>query len=225
MASLVAALERDPADGAALQRLARHFHGLAGMGTTYGFPRVTVLGDEAEGAILPLVKHGGAPDMQLVARWKEIVGEMDQELVDEKPEPAAPFVFASKPAGGVRHRILVVEDDATTTVLYRGILGAAQYDVEICRDPVDFEKMLRAFVPDLVLMDVQLSGDVTGHDLVRLVRRDGRFSALPVIMVTSDSERRAMVESADAGADAILVKPIDPDLLLTEIARRLARTR
>jgi diguanylate cyclase (GGDEF)-like protein len=120
-------------------------------------------------------------------------------------------------------RILAVEDDAVTIALLRGILSSAGYEVEVCRDPHEFERVLVAFQPDLLLMDVQLSHDVTGHDLVRYVRHSERFSTLPVIIVTSDSERRAIVEGTNAGADMLVTKPVDWDLLLTQIAARLER--
>lgn len=80
MASLLAALERDPEDAESLRDLARHFHGFAGMGGTYGFPRISELGDEAEAEILPLLKRSAAPVPPLIARWKEIVAEIAGEL-------------------------------------------------------------------------------------------------------------------------------------------------
>jgi diguanylate cyclase (GGDEF)-like protein len=335
MTSLLARLERDRSDTAALQQLAKHFHALAGMGGTYGYPRVTELGDEAEAVMLPLVKRGGTPDAATVSRWRELTQAIDAELEWSgglQPavspgglKPAAPSfevllvtsdaelaarvsealereemrvrvcapgevvaqldarlpdaavidtlqvlevfhdragveviaivdgafeekvrairsgaeAFVAKPLDlnllvrrvtALRDRkerpaprILAVEDDAVTTALLRGILSAAGYDVEVCRDPREFERTLVAFQPDLLLMDVQLSHDVTGHDLVRYVRQSERFSTLPVIIVTSDSERRAILEGTSAGADMLVTKPVDWDLLLSQIAARLER--
>ena len=293
MASLLDALGRDPSDAEALRKLAKHFHGLAGMGGTYGFPRVSELGDEAEGAMLPLVKRGAAPPAALIARWKEMHAEITRELdrgvtprvpsprlfnvhlVEFDPVVAAALereeivcspdvpadvtvviggdefeekvrairsgadIFVTKPVDvdalvrrvvALRERkerpprrILAVEDDATTGALLRGILGSAGYEVAICRDASEFEKMLLAFSPDLVLMDVQLASDVSGHDLVRYVRHSERFATLPVIIVTSDSERRAILDSAQAGADMLIPKPVDWDVLLSQIAAHLER--
>jgi CheY-like chemotaxis protein len=213
MASLLAALERDREDAASLQKLAKHFHGLAGMGGTYGFPRVSHLGDEAEATIMPFVKRGAVPDAASVARWKEVAAEIAAELWSNGLEPAVPQATAVR-----THRILVVEDDATTMVFLRGMLAAAGYEVAICSDPALFERTLLAFEPHLVLMDVQLSDDVSGPDLVRLLRRTERFAALPVILMTSDTESREV----DAGTDPLVTKPIDGTVLLGEIARRLA---
>ena len=316
MTVLLGCLERDLSDAAALQQLARHFHALAGMGGTYGFPRVTELADEAERVMVPLMKRGGTPDAAAVAQWWELAQSIGRELEKEdgsKPVTTAfevlvvlddaelaarisealereemrvrtaagerrPDVaivdslealdalegvdvivvgdagfeekvralrsgaeaFVSRPpdvmalvrrVAALRERrerparrILAVEDDTVTIALIRGILSAAGYEIEVCRDPRDFEKMLEAFHPDLLLMDVQLrDDDVTGHDLVRYVRQSERFSTLPVIIVTSDSERRAVLESTNAGADMLVTKPVDWDLLLSQIAARLER--
>jgi diguanylate cyclase (GGDEF)-like protein len=331
MTVLLGLLERDPADAAALQQLAKHFHALAGMGGTYGFPRVTELGDEAEAVLLPLTRRGATPDPATIADWWRLAQGIAREL-EKEPEPAPHIaerrgfevLLAAADAGlaarvsdalqredmfvrvcapeeamaqldarlpdlaivdspaimealharaGERvdfivigdavfeekvrairsgaeafvampldvmslvrrvaalrerkerpaRRILAVEDDTVTIALIRGILSAAGYEIEICRDPREFDKTLVAFQPDLLLMDVQLSHDVTGHDLVRYVRQSERFSTLPVIIVTSDSERRAIVEGTNAGADMLVTKPIDWDLLLSQIAARLER--
>ena len=79
LVELRAALERLP-DAEAMQLVAKHFHAFAGMGGTYGFPRVSELGDEAEGAAVPLMRSGGAPDAATVARWRALADEIEREL-------------------------------------------------------------------------------------------------------------------------------------------------
>jgi diguanylate cyclase (GGDEF)-like protein len=297
MAALLDALERDPGDAESLRQLTKHFHGLAGMGGTYGFPRVSELGDEAEGELLLLARTGVSPDAPAIARWKQLLSEIQRALGRAGGPPAVPpaagrrpftahltpfdpsiaevlareditsvpeapadvtivigadefeekvrairsgaDVFVTRPVdiealvrrvvalrerkAGPPRRILAVEDDPTTGVLIRGFLGAAGYEVAICREAAEFEKTLLAFEPDLVLMDVQLTNDVSGHDLVRYVRQSERFATLPVIVVTSDSQRRAILDSAQAGADLLVAKPVDWDVLLSQIAGCLDR--
>lgn len=82
-----ALLERDRLDAEAVRTLARHFHAFAGLGATYGFPRVSDLGDEAEALILP-VERGREPlTNELVARWRELVEVIAREL-DELRSPS-----------------------------------------------------------------------------------------------------------------------------------------
>ena len=72
LAEMRAALDAFPADEAR-QTLMRHFHAFAGMGGTYGFPRVSELGDEGEGLF-------GSPAQIAVPRWRELVDEIEREL-------------------------------------------------------------------------------------------------------------------------------------------------
>ena len=83
MRSLLAQLDEDPLDATALKRLATHFHGLAGMGATYGFPEVSRLGDEGEGLILPLVKEERSPDRLILGRWRALVEAIRVEVLGQ----------------------------------------------------------------------------------------------------------------------------------------------
>ncbi len=56
-----------------LDEIRRHFHAFSGMGGTYGFPRISVLGDEAEG----LMK---SPDATALVRCRELMDEIAREL-------------------------------------------------------------------------------------------------------------------------------------------------
>lgn len=76
---LRAALDALP-DANAMQIVAKHFHGFAGMGGTYGFPRVSQLGDEAEETTIALLRSGAAPDAATVARWRALADEIEREL-------------------------------------------------------------------------------------------------------------------------------------------------
>lgn len=68
-----AALDAVDSDSDALATLARHFHALSGMGGTYGFPRVSELGDEGE----LLLRQA---DAAALARCRELVDEIEREL-------------------------------------------------------------------------------------------------------------------------------------------------
>lgn len=78
VAEVEALLER--VDAETLPQLTRHFHAFAGMGATYGFPRISALGDELEGSILALVRSEAMPDAATVARWRDVMREIAREL-------------------------------------------------------------------------------------------------------------------------------------------------
>jgi HPt (histidine-containing phosphotransfer) domain-containing protein len=60
-------------DAGAIGELRRHFHAFSGMGGTYGYPRVSILGDEAEGLLQ-------SPDAAALARCRELMDEIAREL-------------------------------------------------------------------------------------------------------------------------------------------------
>ncbi len=134
---------------------------------------------------------------------------------DPPPPPDAAL------AGG---RILVVEDDPAQAVYVRVTLESAGHQVRTCDDPRRFAGDLAAFAPELVLMDIMLPG-ATGYELVRSLRQAPGAPALPVLFLTAERDMHARLESAWAGGDDHLVKPLSPAALLAAVGGRLERHR
>lgn len=197
---LLDALGADASDADALQRLARHFHALAGLGATYGYPRISELGDTAEETILPLTKAGHAPSPELLNAWRALMDGVARELREPRDAPLPDVVAAPVP-----RRVLVVDDDLVHVAIVRRVLAKAGYDVEVCSDAEEFDGCLAWFRPHLVLMDEQLAG-ASGAELARRVD-------LPVLFVTGDRDARANGE--------VIAKPVAWDVLLARIAERL----
>jgi diguanylate cyclase (GGDEF)-like protein len=122
-------------------------------------------------------------------------------------------------------RVLCVEDDPAQAAYVTAVLGAAGYEVRVCDDPLRFESELIAQQPDLVLMDAQLPGGVSGFDLVRLLRQDERYTALPVVFATVDARVESHIEALRAGGDTHLLKPVPPPLLLAAVSSAIERSR
>lgn len=121
-------------------------------------------------------------------------------------------------------RVLVVEDDPDHAAFLRTVLSSAGYEVRVCEDPRDLEADMVTFLPEIVLMDILLPR-ASGHDLVRYLRQDPRFSSIPVLVVTSEGLLGDRIRSARAGGDDHLVKPVAPALLLASVASRVERGR
>lgn len=122
------------------------------------------------------------------------------------------------------YRILSVEDDPDQAQFIRYVLEQAGYRVHHIADPLQFEEALLSFNPDLILLDILLPG-MTGYELARYIRMDERFATMPILFLTTQNQLEAHIESARAGADDHLVKPIAPALLLSAAASRLERAR
>jgi diguanylate cyclase (GGDEF)-like protein len=121
-------------------------------------------------------------------------------------------------------RILSVEDDPDQAAFIRAFLESAGYQVRTCTDPKHFDSYMSQFQPDLLLLDVMLPG-MTGYELARYIRQDERHATLPVLFLTTQGQLDARIESARAGGDDHLVKPVPPALLLNSVSSRLERSR
>jgi CheY-like chemotaxis protein len=81
--------------------------------------------------------------------------------------------------------------------------------------------MIETSRPELILLDVDMP-DMSGMDLLRLLKRTPRFAAIPVIMLTVSREREMVMEALRDGAADFIVKPFDRDTLLQKIRRAAA---
>lgn len=148
-------------------------------------------------------------------------------FVTSPPDPATIFrkfksLLARRKAGSAR--ILAVEDDPAQGRFLEECLASEGYLVRVIDDPLQFEAEIHAFRPNLVLMDVLLP-TMSGYDLVKFLRQEEGFAAVPVIFLTTEGQRRSMVKGVEVGGDDYLVKPISSTDLVTTVRSRLARYR
>ena len=122
-----------------------------------------------------------------------------------------------------RRRILVVEDDDDVANSLATSLTLDGHTVKIVPDGPAALEALRAFDPDLVLLDVGLPG-MSGHDVARKIRSSVARADLVIVALSGfgSEEDRRLADAA--GCDAHIVKPVDPDVLRT-VVRRADRGR
>lgn len=80
---------------------------------------------------------------------------------------------------------------------------------------------------DLVLTDVTLKGELSGRDVVQRVRVDFAYGKrrLPILVMTGDSNRDNQSELLQAGANDLVLKPIEERLLITKVLFQLRLAR
>lgn len=102
--------------------------------------------------------------------------------------------------------IWCVEDDASIRDIEVYALKASGYESRGFEDGSTFWDALQTEQPDLVVLDVMLPG-VDGVELLRRMRGDARFRAIPVVMATAKSVEIDKIQGLDLGADYYLTKP------------------
>lgn len=121
-------------------------------------------------------------------------------------------------------RILIADGDADTRARYRDCLRALADDVIDAADGRTALVSALSHRPSLVITDTRLPG-FDGYDLCDVLRRDVVTRTVPILVVTSESTPSEVARARDAGADAVLIKPVTPDTLLNEVERLLKRPR
>ena len=73
-------------------------------------------------------------------------------------------------------------------------------------------------------MDINLPG-FSGYDLVRFLRQNEKYAAVPVVFLTAENRAQSRIEMIRAGGDDHLVKPVTPALLVSTVAARIERAQ
>ncbi len=115
--------------------------------------------------------------------------------------------------------MLVVEDDEDIAQALQRSLRLEGYEVRIAGDGEAALGEMRAYVPDLVLLDLGLP-KVDGLDVAKAMRSDGD---VPILMLTARDGLEHRVEGLDSGADDYLVKPFERQELLARMRALLRR--
>jgi len=119
-------------------------------------------------------------------------------------------------------RILVVDDEPKLVHLVREVLIATGYDVLATCSGDHAIEMVALEQPDLVLLDIILSGNQDGYDVARRVRE---FSDVPIVMLTAKVRESDMLKGFEVGADDYITKPFSSKELLARVRAVLKRSR
>ena len=104
-------------------------------------------------------------------------------------------------------RILVVEDNDLNRKLFCDVLKANGHEVVPVADGRNVVATAQRFVPDLVIMDIQLP-HVSGIDLIGQLKADAALAGVPVLAVTAYVGKGDEERIRDAGAADYLAKPV-----------------
>ena len=104
-------------------------------------------------------------------------------------------------------RILVVEDNDLNRKLFCDVLKSQGFAVEPVADGHQVIERARDFVPNLIIMDIQLA-EVSGLELIERAKADVALRTIPVLAVTAYAGKGDEERIRDAGAEGYLAKPV-----------------
>lgn len=116
-------------------------------------------------------------------------------------------------AGGALRRVLVVDDNVDAATTMAMLLEMYGHSVWVAHDARTALETAKAAVPDVALLDIGLP-DLDGYELARLFRRDDSMRRIRLVAVTGWGQEDDRVRARDAGFDAHLTKPVEPERVL-----------
>ena len=116
-------------------------------------------------------------------------------------------------------RVLVVDDTASIRFLIRTNLELAGFDVDEAVDGVDCLDILSRteVMPDAITVDVMMPR-LDGVATVSAIRSNPRTEKIAIIMVTTQGHPADIQRGMDAGVDAYVTKPFDPDFMVATVS-------
>jgi two-component system chemotaxis response regulator CheY len=112
--------------------------------------------------------------------------------------------------------ILIVDDSEFVRSYHSYILEEADFQVITAVDGSDGLEKLYSNPCDLVLSDINMS-NMDGYEFIRRIRADKKYCALPIIIVSTDSEAKYKMKGFAAGANLYIVKPSSPEMMVENI--------
>ncbi|MBB3764666.1 response regulator transcription factor [Sphingomicrobium lutaoense] len=76
---------------------------------------------------------------------------------------------------------------------------------------------------DLLLAELDLP-DRPASEIVRFMQGDNRLAEIPTVLITAQSNEQGALEAYESGADDVIAKPFDSDVLIARIRQRLRRS-
>jgi two-component system response regulator MtrA len=122
--------------------------------------------------------------------------------------------------GGVRGRVLVVDDDVALAEMLGIVLRGEGFEATFCSDGAQAVQAFRDSRPDIILLDLMLPG-MDGIDVCRAIRQE---SGVPIVMLTAKTDTVDVVLGLESGADDYIVKPFKPKELVARLRARIRRT-
>lgn len=119
-------------------------------------------------------------------------------------------------------RILLVEDEAGVREAVQTYLSDRGLMVAVASNGLEGWEKLQQHPPELVISDIRMP-KMDGYEFIQHLRADSRFKSLPVVFLTARGMTGDRISGYQAGCDAYLAKPFDPEELEAIVQNLLSR--
>jgi pilus assembly protein CpaE len=113
-------------------------------------------------------------------------------------------------------RVLLIDDEQFYYKLIRKTLKEAEYDLEYAKTGSEGLSKIPVFEPEMMIVDLKLP-EMDGFEILERLRRDPKYSHIPVIVITAQDVLSEKLKAFELGADDYLVKPFQPEELVARM--------
>ena len=119
-------------------------------------------------------------------------------------------------------KILLIDDDVDFVEMNRAFLASNGYNVLCAYNGVDGFEIAQKEMPDLIVLDVMMTDVGEGFEVARLLKKEEKTKAIPIIMLTSVNQEHGfnLTIGPDAAwnpVDEFIEKPFGPSELMIKI--------
>ena len=203
----------------------------SGVGLGLSLVKMMVAAMKGTVTVESVVNEGSIFTVRLPMRYEgkaEPLGATDMDVTPrQKPEkeemPIDSEVFSKEPSTLESSKILIIEDNQDLAY-YIG-LHLKRSKLIYARGGKEGLEMALENLPDLIITDVLMPGDMDGLELCRQVKGHEQINHTPVIIISACVTEEDKIKGLQAGADAYLIKPFNSEELVIRVHKLIERQR
>src|SRR5688572_6295758 len=119
-------------------------------------------------------------------------------------------------------RVLIIDDEPINHKLVARALESLNHELHFSANGMEGVAKARHVEPDIIITDVMMP-DINGYEVTRILRREPRFAATPILVLTAQAGLQDKLKSFEVGADDHLTKPFEAAELVVRVTSLLRR--
>lgn len=114
-----------------------------------------------------------------------------------------------------KKKIVAVDDSGIILKMLTKVLGE-KYDLHAFSGGKRALQFLKDRTPDLIILDIDMP-EINGYEMLKMIKEREHLQNIPVIFLTSNSDKSHVIKAVAGGAKDYVVKPIDEEILLEKV--------
>jgi len=124
----------------------------------------------------------------------------------------------------ISYKVLIIDDDKSMNAYCTAILENSNIKVSCLESPSNVFEYIINFDPDVILLDMYMP-NISGLEMASIIRQHQAFSAIPIVIMSGETDINKQFIMRSLGADDFILKPFKPHHLVDTVLNRIQRSR